>query len=625
MKKRILFTLLLIFLLTTVINSGFANPLTRPTLTGTDHMVACGHYLAAYTGNRIFDKGGNAFDAGVAMALAQTVLEFNLYGIGGEIPILIYSAEEDKVYSIDGNMGAPSSVDFQWFLDNGIVAIPGDGLLPAGVPAVVDALVTVLDRWGTMSFAEVAEDAMHYASDGFPLDNSILGSIRNMEKRFNEQWPTSAAVLLPGGKVPVFGQILVQKDYGNTFKRLIEAEQKALAEGKSRSEALKAVRDRFYKGDIAEEIVKFQAENAFMDDTGTAHTGNLTIEDFANYSAKIREPWTVNYKGYDVYKCGPWTQGPVFLQQLNLLENFDLQALGYNTADYWHVIIETTKLAHADKDKYYGDPDFVYVPEKGLLSKEYAKERVKLIDMNKALNEHIPGDPFPYDDSKAMNNGNDYVFGAAKLDWDVDSALAYMAINANDTTGTRAADKEGNLFSATPSGGWFTSSPIIPGLGFVLGSRGQMFHLVDPDAPKAFRPGSRPCTSLTPTLVLKDGEPFAIFGTPGGDTQDQYTLQTFLNVVEFGMEVQTAIDAPKAVSYNFPSLFYPYTQRIGGMSVNPGVPQEVVDELINRGHQASYLSAVFSDATQMIMLDSDSGVLFGGASPARDKQYVIGR
>ncbi|HHY46227.1 MAG TPA: gamma-glutamyltransferase family protein [Firmicutes bacterium] len=621
--RYILVTTLIFLVLIAAGSTGSANPLTRPTILGTHHMVACGHWLAAYTGNRILEKGGNAFDAGAAMVLAQAVLEFDLFGLGGEVPILIYSARDKKVYSIDGNMAAPKGVDFQWFVDRGITAIPGDGLLPAGVPAVVDAVVTLLDKWGTMSFTEVAADAIHYAEDGFPMYNSFRNNIIRMEERFREEWPTSAAVFLPGGRVPDFGEIFVQKDLARTLKRLVEAEQKALAEGKSRSEALKAVRDRFYKGDIAEEIVKFQAENAFKDDTGEAHTGNLTLEDFASYSAKIREPWSVNYKGYEVYKCGPWTQGPVFLQQLNLLENFDLKSLGYNTADYWHIITETAKLAHADKDKYYGDPDFIYVPKEGLLSKEYAKERAKLIDMKKARNEHTPGDPFPFEGKKAMEEDITRVAQNAN-NYSEQAALAYMDVNAHDTTGTRAIDKDGNMFSATPSGGWFTSSPIIPGLGFVLGTRGQMFHLTDPDAAKAYRPGARPCTSLTPTLVLKDGKPFAVFGTPGGDTQDQYTLQTFLNVVEFGMEIQSAIDGPKAVTYNFPSLFYPYTQRLGAMSVSPGVPQDVVDELARRGHKISYLKETFTDATTMIVIDPETGVLHGGASPARDKQYVIG-
>ncbi|MGB4338359.1 MAG: gamma-glutamyltransferase [Bacillota bacterium] len=605
-----------------------ASDMTRPTILGTEHMVACGHWLAAYTGNRILDMGGNAFDAGVAMVLAQSVLEFNLFGFGGEAPTLIYVADEGKVYSIDGNMASPKSVDFDWFIENDIIAIPGDGLLPAGVPALLDAVILVLDRWGTMSFAQVAEDAYRYAAEGFPMYNSFLSSIKSMERRFRSEWPSSAEVFLPGGRVPEYGEIFVQKDLANTIAKLIETEAEALAAGATRSEALKAVRDRFYKGDIAEAIVKFQAENAFMDDTGIAHTGNLTMEDFITYSAKLRDPWMVEYKGYEVYKCGPWTQGPVFLQQLNLLENFDLQALGYNTADYWHVIIETAKLAHADKDRYYGDPDFFYVPKEGLLSKEYARERAKLISMDTARNEHTPGDPFPWDSAGAVSSvlnpaaSTRNVAAAPRL---ADEAAEYASLHIHDTTGTRAVDKYGNMFSATPSGGWFTSSPIIPGLGFVLGTRGQMFHLTDPDAPTAYRPGARPCTTLTPTLVLKDGKPFAVFGTPGGDTQDQYTLQTFLNVVEFGMEVQSAIDAPKAVSYNFPSLFYPYTQRLGAMAVNVGVPQEVVDELIRRGHNASYLGGTFSDATTMIMIHPETGVLHGGASPARDKQYVIGR
>ncbi|MCR4424896.1 MAG: gamma-glutamyltransferase family protein [Firmicutes bacterium] len=625
MKLRLVAAMILVAVLGmfTVSAPITASDMTRPTILGTHHMVACGHWLATYTGNRILERGGNAFDAGAAMVLAQSVLENNLFGFGGEVPILIYSAKDRQVYSIDGNMASPKSVDFDWFIEQGIAAIPGDGLLPAGVPAVLDALILLLDKWGTMSFSEVCHDAWLYASEGFPMYNSVRNSIISMEKRFRTEWPSSAEVYLPGGRVPDFGEIFYQKDLARTFERLMEAEQAALVAGKTRSEALRAVRDRFYLGDIAEEIVKFQKENAFMDDTGTPHTGNLTMEDFTSYSAKLREPWMVNYRGYEVYKCGPWTQGPVFLQQLNLLENFDLKALKYNTAHYWHVIIETAKLAHADKDRYYGDPDFVYVPKEGLLSKEYARERVKLIDMGKALNEHIPGDPSPWDGKKGWIPPTTTIASDANLQ-PVEVAADYMNLHVHDTTGTRAVDKDGNMFSATPSGGWFTSSPLIPGLGFMLGTRGQMFHLTDPKAPTAYYPGARPCTTLTPTLVLKDGKPFAVFGTPGGDTQDQYTLQTFINVAEFGMEVQSAIDGPKAVSYNFPSLFYPYTQRLGAMAVNRGVPQEVVDELNNRGHKCTYISGTFSDATTMIMKHPETGVLHGGASPARDKQYVIG-
>lgn len=611
----------LILTLALVLGAAFpalANPLTRPTILGTDHMVACGHWLAAYAGNEVLAKGGNAFDAGVAMVLAQSVLEFNLFGFAGEAQTLIYSAEDKKVYEIDGGMAAPKGVDIEWFKQNDIVAIPGDGLLAAGVPAMLDAMVTVLDRWGTITFQDAAKYAYKLAEEGFPMYNSFRDSIISMEKRFKAEWPTSAEVFLPDGKVPDFGQIFRQPALARTIKRLMDAEAAAIKAGKNRHESLMAVRDLFYKGEIAEEIVRFQAENEFLDDSGQKHRGNLTMDDFRAYSAKVREPWTVNYRGYDVYKSGPNTQGPVFLQQLNLLENFDLKSLKPGGADFWHIITETAKLAHADRDKYYGDPDFVYVPKTGLLSKEYAKERVKLISLEKARNEHTPGDPFAFDVKKGSAAAPSAVAKA-----DLPAAPGYQDLHANDTTGTRAVDKYGNMFTSTPSGGWFTSSPIIPELGFVLGTRLQMFHLDDPEAANAFRPGARPCTSLSPTLVMKDGKPFAVFGTPGGDNQDQYTLQSFLFLVEYGMEVQTAIDQPKTTTYNFPSLFYPYTQRLGQIGANDFMPKEVIDELTRRGHKVNMMKG-FTDATSMIVIDPETGVLHGGASPARDKQYVIG-
>lgn len=615
-------SLLLVFLLVLVLSvPALANPLTRPTVLGTHHMVACGHWLAAWAGNDVLTRGGNAFDAGVAMVLAQSVLEFNLFGFAGEAQTLIYSAEDRKVYEIDGGMASPKGVDFDWFVKNDIVAIPGDGLLPAGVPAMLDAMVTVLDRWGTISFGEAAQYAYHFAADGFPMYNSFRDSIKSMEKRFRTEWPTSAAVFLPGGRVPDFGELFRQPNLARTIRRLMDAEERAIKAGANRHEALMAVRDLFYKGEIAEEIVKWQAENEFLDDTGMKHHGNLSLEDFRTYSAKIREPWTVNYRGYDVYKSGPNTQGPVFLQQLNLLENFDLRSMQPGGADFWHVVQETAKLAHADRDRYYGDPDFVYVPKDGLLSKEYAKERVKLISLEKARNEHTPGDPFRYDPGKAAAGPSASPALLAKADRPV--ADAYQKLHANDTTGTRAVDRYGNMFTSTPSGGWFTSSPIIPGLGFVLGTRGQMFHLQDPEAPNAYRPGARPCTSLSPTLVLKDGKPFAAFGTPGGDDQDQYTLQSFLFLVEYSLEVQTAIDQPKITTKNFPSLFYPHTQQLGVIRVNDFLPKEVSDELARRGHKVQFMKG-FTDATSMIVIDPETGVLHGGASPARDKQYVIG-
>ena len=586
---------------------SYASDLTRPTIMGTNGMVSCGHWLATEIGVEMLKKGGNAFDAGVATVLAQSVLEFDLFGLGGEVPTLLYVAKDKKVYSVDGNTATTKSINFEWFEKNGIQMIPGDGLLPAGVPAAVDALVFMLDKWGTKSFADVSAGAIRLADKGFPMYHSFRNNIINTEKRFREEWPGSAAVFLPDGKVPNFGQIFVQKELANTLKKLVQAETRAKKAGKNRSDALKAVRDRFYTGDIAEAIVKFQKENAFKDATGEKHTGLLTMEDFKTYSAKLREPWMVTYGGVEVYKHGPWTQGPVFLQTLNILENFDLKALKHNSADYIHVWIEAAKLAHADRHQYYGDPDFVEVPKVGLLSKEYAKERAKLIDMAKASPDFVPGDAWKFNDKPATKK-----VGFYPREW------------TEGTTGTRVVDRNGNLFSATPSGGWFTTSPVIPGLGFVLGTRGQMFDVDKKDSPRAFAPGKRPTTTLTPTLVLKDGKPFAILGTPGGDDQDQVTNQSFLNLVVFGMEVQSAIDAPKVVTKHYPSMFYPHEALPLLMNVNPGIPEDVLNDLRARGHKLNVLKGRFTDATTMIMYNPETGVMYGGASPARDKQYVIG-
>lgn len=603
-----LFRVLVALFALAAIGFAGASDTTRPTIMGTHGMVACGHWLAADAGLEMLKKGGNAFDAGVAMVLAQSVLEFNLFGLGGEVPTLTYVAKEGKVYSVDGNMCAPKAATIDWFQKNNVLMIPGDGFLAAGVCATVDAMVTVLDKWGTKSFEEVAAAAVRLASEGFPMYNSFRNSIISMEKRFRAEWPTSKAVFLPNDRIPNFGENFVQNDLANTLKKLVQSEVDAKRRGASRSAALKAVRDRFYKGDIAAAVVAFQKYNAFKDATGEKHTGLLTVEDFAGYSAKLREPWTVNFMGYDVYKCGPWTQGPVYLQTLNILENFNLKAMGHNSADYIHVWIEAAKLAHADRHQYYGDPEFVQVPQKGLLSKAYARERAATIDMKKASLEFVPGDAWKYNDTPRPAGKVSYTV----RDW------------MEGTTGTRALDAQGNMFSSTPSGGWFTASPIIPGVGFVLGSRSQMFDVDDPNSPRAVMPGKRPTTTLSPTLVLKDGNPFLIIGTPGGDDQDQYTNQTFLNYILFGMEVQSAIDAPKVVTKHFPSLFYPHNASPGQMNVNPGISQEILDQLAARGHKVTVMKGQFTDASTVIVYDAKTGLMSAGASPARDKQYVMG-
>jgi gamma-glutamyltranspeptidase / glutathione hydrolase len=588
---------------------------TRPVLMGTKGGVACGHYLAAEAGMKILREGGNAIDAGVTQALAESLLEMQSYSPGGEMPILIYSARDRKVYSIDGNMAAPKKATIEWFEKEGIMAIPDSGFLCAGVPAVIDAMILALDRFGTKSFADVAEAVIQLAEDGYPMYAGQRGSIEENAEWYKANWPTSYATLLPKGRLPEVGEVYKNPAFARTFKRLVQAEKAALATGASRSQALKAVRDYFYKGPIAREIVEFQKTPVKDKITGKAYPGFLEVSDFENYSARLAEPASTTFMGYEVYKCGVWTQGPVFLQHLNLLEQFDIKKMKPDSAEWIHLWIETAKLAHQDKISYYGDPEFVYVPIKGLLSKEYAKERAKLIDMNKASMELLPGDPWKYDDPSKKPQA----FLPTQL----------AMIEDHGTTGTRAIDSMGNLFSATPSGGWFPTSPIIPEVGFPLGTRGQMFYL-DPKHPKALVGGKRPSTSLTPSLVMKDGKPFGVFGTPGGDQQDQHTHLTFLNAVAFGMNLQEAIDYPKWDSKHFATLFYPVSNTapgrgLGRFNLEMGrITEETAKKLEAMGHKVTRVKDWgIGDNTTFMTFNAETGVISAASSPRNERNYAI--
>ncbi|MFC1539723.1 gamma-glutamyltransferase family protein [Candidatus Latescibacterota bacterium] len=579
---------------------------TRSAVRGQNGVVACGHQLAAEFGIHIMRQGGNAFDAGIAMVLTQSLLESRSFGFGGEMPTLIYSAKEKKVYEIDGNAAAPKAATIEKMKELGYKKIPDDGFSPAGVCAVPAAVITILDRFGTMSFEEVSEAVIRLAEKGYPMYEEQRARIVENEKRFKEEWPTSAALFIrEGGRIPDLGEIQINTDFANTFKRLVQAERNALkASGGDRHAGLMAVKDYFYKGPIAEEIVKFQKENKFKDKEGLTNYGLLTVEDFAEYECRVGEPAMVNYRGYDVYKCGPWTQGPVFLQQLNILEGYDLKAMGHNSLEYIHTWIESAKLAHADKNKYYGDPNYVYVPMDGLLSKKYAAERRKLIDPNKASLELRPGDPYPYDSHPERRPK------------DLDLGSLEGIIPDHGTTGTRAIDAEGNMFSSTPSGGWIFGSPVIPGLGFCLGTRIQMFYLEEGLA-KSLAPGKRPSTSLTPTLVMKDGEPVMVFGMPGGDLQDQGTLSCFLNIIDFEMEIQDALDAPKFWTSHFPSLFYPLEGRPGRMSIERRVEDldKKLEQLRAMGHLVGRGGNWSGDNTMICRIDREHHTLEAASNP----------
>jgi gamma-glutamyltranspeptidase/glutathione hydrolase len=573
---------------------------TRPVYMGRKGILASGHYLAARAGQRMFDKGGNAIDATVASGYALNLLEPQSNGLGGEVPILIYSAKDKKAYAISGQgfIGKAATVD--WFVNAKIDLIPGDGFLPATVPAMFGSWAFALMRFGTLTLKDVLEPVIDYAENGFPIYPSLRNALAGLAKRFRDDWPTSAAVYLPDGKVPAVGDLHKNPELAATLKKAVEVEMKAKKSG--RESAIQAAIDFWYKGEVAEKIVEFMQKTEIRDASKQKHHGLLTKDDFAAWKPVLDEPVTVDYRGLTVHKCGPWTQGPVFLQQLRLLEGFDLEKMGHNSVSYIHTVVEASKLAFADREQFYGDPDFVEVPLKKLLSKDYAEERRKLIDPKKASLEMRPG--------QGPKSTPEDVPGREKT-------------FRGDTTHTCGIDAAGNMMAATCSGGWIPSSPVIPGVGFPMGTRGQMFFL-DPHRANVIAPHKRPRTTLTPSLVLKDGKPYLVFGTPGGDQQDQWTLQFFLNYVVFGMNLQEAIDAPTFHSTHFPSSFYPRDAHAGQLILESRIPEATRKELEMRGHKVKETGAWSNGKVMGVRIEQRTGVLSGGVSPRGQIGYVTG-
>jgi gamma-glutamyltranspeptidase / glutathione hydrolase len=588
--------------------SGFT---TRPVITGRRGIVTSGHYLAAHAGMRMLEAGGNAIDAGVAAGFALNVLEPHNCGIAGEAPILIHHARSGRTVAISGQGTAPAAMTLEALRAKGIRLIPGDGLLGATVPAAPDAWITALEQFGTLPLATVLAPALELAEEGFALNPNLCKSIANSEKRFREEWPGSADIYLPEGHAPKPGDRLRQADWARSMRHLVTAEQQAA--GRGRSAGLQAARDAFYRGPIAERIAAFVRETPVRDASGTAQTGFLAYEDLANYRSRVEAPVSIDYRGLQVHKCGPWNQGPVFLQQLALLQGYDLKAMGPNTTDYIHTVVECAKLAFADREFYYGDPEFVKVPLDRLLSHGYAEERCRLVDPAHASLALRPGNAGPRPSRLILG------------DLEIDASLPTHADGyVGDTTHLDVVDAEGNLMAATVSGAWIPSSPVVPGLGFPLGTRGQMFSL-DPEHPNVVQPGKRPRTTLTPSLVTRGGQPWLAFGTPGGDQQDQWTLQFFLNVVEFGMDLQAAIDAPTFHSLHFPSSFYPRAQYPGRLVVENRIPPETRAALEARGHEIVVIDDWGQGGRVMgVAWDGATGFLRGAASPRNETAYTAG-
>lgn len=592
---------------------------TRPIVMGMRGVVTAGHYLAAEAGLRIMHQGGNAIDASAAMCFCINFLEANSNGIGGEVPTLIYSSKDKKTYAISGMGWSPSSLTFEWCQKNNVDMIPGDGYIPACVPAVVDTWALALARFGTMSFSQVLQPAIELADDGFPLYPGLHRSLLASVSKFENQYPTTAAIYTPGGKVPEIGSVLRNPDYAKTLRIMCRAENGA--KGRGRIAGIEAARDAFYTGEIAEKIIDFISDNPVEDENGQTHKGLLSYKDISEWNATIEEPTSYEYKGMEIHKSPPWTQGPTFVQQLALLDGLDVSGLGHNSAEYLHLWIETTKLAFADREAYYGDPDFDDVPLDVLLSKGYNDQRREQIS-GEASMEMIPGDVgygVPDYVKRRVIDDNRLALG---LSAPVEMPETGVHDHGGDTTHLDAVDFEGNMVAATPSGGWIGTSPVISGLGFPIGTRGQMFYL-NPDRPNALEPRKRPRATLTPTVVTKNNKPYMVFGTPGGDRQEQWTIQFFLNHVEFGMDLQEALEAPTLYSQHFPSSFYPRAAYPGLVMADPLIPSETLEMLRKRGHEIELLEAWSGGKVLTISYDADRGVISGAASPKGEIGYAL--
>jgi gamma-glutamyltranspeptidase/glutathione hydrolase len=570
----------------------------RATLYGYGGAVCAGHHLAAQIGAAMLAGGGNATDAACAMGFALQVLEPHQNGPGGEAPILVWDARAEEAIAISGQGPAPAAATLEQMRALGVSMIPPDGFLAATVPAALDAWCLLLERFGTRRLSEVLAPARALAERGFPMYPFLRVILSLVAQRFRDEWPSSAALYLP---LREDGERQTNPALARFFADLAEAERRS---GGTREAGIRAARDHFYRGAPAEAIERFLSA-PIADASGARHAGLLRAQDLARHAGRFEEPCSVEYRGARVWKCGPWSQGPVFLQQLRLLEGFDLRAAGRRSADALHLQVEAAKLAFADRDACYGDPLFADVPLRTLLSAEYAAQRRAAIDLEKASLELRPG------------------LGRLPAGWPLwadapaspGEMHALAARGRRDTTQLVAADREGQVVVATPSGGWIPTSPVVPELGFPVGTRLQM-AVLDPDHPNALAPGKRPRTTLSPSLArLADGRVLG-FGTPGGDQQDQWTLPFFLDLVDHGIaDLQEAIDAPSVHSEHMPSSFYPRQARPGAVSAEDRFEPGVLDALARRGHRVERKGGWEHGRLLAVTHQPATGVVAAAASP----------
>jgi gamma-glutamyltranspeptidase/glutathione hydrolase len=581
----------------------------RPVVMGRNAGVSAGHPLTTAAAFEILTRGGNAFDAGVAALLVGGVAEQDLYSLGGEALVLVYPRSTGKVTSVVGQGWAPKGATIDWYLAHH-KNLEGAGLDPAVIPGALHAALTVLEQWGTMSFEQVSARAIEYAELGFPLRPRTAVAIEKNLKFF-QQWPENQSFWLKAdGSLFTSGDTIKLPTLAHTLKRMVEAER--AARGKGRKAAISAARDRFYKGDIAHEMVAFLQQ----------HQAPFELDDFAEFFAKVEEPATTNYRGYQVYKHAFGSQGPVLLQALNILERFDLKSMKHNSADYIHTVVEALKLAYADRDTYYGDALFVRTPAEGLLSKTYANQRAQLIDPQHSSRAFIAGNPMAFDSKvKEWSYWRANIADGSKPGAIPPDAEPLRGAS-RDTTHISIIDKEGNIFDSTPSGGWIGGAVILGKTGIAMSVRGEQFWL-DKSRAAQLRPRARPRYTLTPSIVLRDGRPFMALGTPGGDNQDQTILQAFLNVVEFWPEwypnLHEAFEWPRVQTLHFFGSFWPHDAGFNKLNLEGPIPDAVFEDLKSRGHDVNMIRkwSIASCATA-VLIDPASGNRIAGADPRRD-------
>ena len=603
---------------------------TRPELRGTFGAVSSTHWLASAVGMSILEKGHTAFDAAVATGFVLQIVEPHLNGPGGEVPIIVTPAGAETPIVISGQGPSPAKATIQYFKSLDLDLIPGTGLLPACVPGAFGAWLTLLRDFGTAELEDVLAPAISYAENGHPLVPRIANTIGEMRELFTTHWPTSAEVYLPNGNAPQAGKLFRNPQIAAVYRRLLAHAMAA----PNRTARIEAALDFWYRGPVAERIEAFCATEDIWDVSGRRHKGLLTAADMAAYEPRIEKPVSVTYGDYEVFKCGAWSQGPVLLQMLQILKGTDIARLDPSGPDFVHLVVETAKLAMADRDCWYGDTS--NVPLETLLSPGYADLRRDLIGRSASV-EFRPGAP---DNRKPARpplrapgtipqpglGGGEPTVAKQPNDKRGEPTLTRDGAQRGDTVQVSAVDRWGNLVSATPSGGWFQSSPVIPGLGFSLTTRGQMFWLED-GLNSSLKPSVRPRTTLTPSTVYKDGKPYMAFGTPGGDQQDQWQLIMLLCHIHAGMNLQEAIDAPSFHTDHLPSSFWPREISLGAVTLEARFPKATQDALAEKGHKITVGDAWSEGRLSAVAreMDGDTQLVKAGANPRGMQGYAVAR